>query len=498
MYEAKKCFGFRTGVSVLSLREIIEEMVDFVGILKKAINARNNVTPQVRKRIYKRAIETLEHQFLTAKMPQEIADEQRKILQNAIETVEEEYLAVEKKLLSSVIGWNPININEDKKYIKETILPKNNEFSGINTKSKQDFVTCPKGNKVFDDPCVSDMPEAEPVNMEAYVPSEHVNRYALKDSPSQEDNPHIVSHIFSQALRRANKSLVQRRIVIGAVSVVSFIVLTVGVFFIGGRVFVSNDHQLLEENLQASHGLPKVLSVKRKLTQRLLEDGSEVDVGLKQAADSSDEEGISTVVASNLQSLEKSGEAVFYQARTNYDAEKVATGSVRWTLIRESRVKEAPEEMAIQGDITIPDEGLSLRLILRRNTDQSFPAAYIMDLIFIPSDKFSGQAISNVQALTFKASEQSIGQALTRTISAKINDDFFLVALSRNHPFLDRNLQLMRKLNWMRLVLTDKNGRINELTFAKGPTGESIFNEVIGKWLSQQDKLTVLGQKNKT
>lgn len=473
-------------------------MVDFVGILKKAINAQNNVTPQVRKRIYKRAIETLENQFLTAKIPQAIADKQRDILQSAITTVEEEYLAVEKKLLSSVIGWNPININEDKKYTKEIILPKNNEFSGINIKSKQNFVTCLKDNKVFDDSCVSDMPEAEPVNMEAYVSSEHVNRYALKVSPSQEDNPHIVSHIFSQALRRANKSLVQRRIVISVISVVSFVVLTVGLFFIGERVFVSNDHQFLGENLEASHGLPKKLSVKRKLTQRLLEDGSEIDVGLKQAADSFDTEGISTVVASNLQSLSKSGEAVFYQARTDYDAEKVATGSARWTLIRESHVKGAPEEMAIQGDITIPDEGLSLRLILRRNTDRSFPAAYMMDLIFILSDKFSGKAISNVQALTFKASEQSIGQGLTRAISAKIKDDFFLVALSRNHPFIDGNLQLMRKLNWMRLVLTDKNGRINELTFAKGPTGESIFNEVIGQWLAQQDKLIVLDQKNKT
>lgn len=490
--------GFRVEISFLSLREIIEEMVDFVGILKKAINAQNNVTPQVRKRIYKRTIETLEHQFLTAKIPQTIADKQRKILQNSITTVEEEYLAVEKKLLSSVIGWNSTNINEDKKYTKEAILPKSNEFSVVNTKRKQDFVTCSKDNKGVDDSCVSDMPEAEPVNMKAYFPSEHVNRCALKIATSQEDNPHIVSHIFSQALRRANKSLVQRRIVISAVSIVSFAVLTVGILFIGGRVFISNDHQLLGENLQASHGAPKVLSVKRKLTQRLLEDGSEIDVGLKQVADSSDEEGISTVVASNLQSLEKSGEAVFYQARTNYDAEKVATGSARWTLIRESHVKGAPEEMAIQGDIAIPDEGLSLRLILRRNTDRSFPAAYIMDLIFILSDKFSGKSISNVQALTFKASEQSIGQALTRTVAAKINDDFFLVALSGNHPFLDRNLQLMRELDWIRLVLTDKNGRINELTFAKGPTGESIFNEVIGQWLAQQDKLPALDQKNKT
>ncbi len=206
-------------------------MVDFVGILKKTINAQNNITPQVRKRIYKRATETLEHQFVTAKIPQAIADEQRKILQSSIATVEGEYLAVEKKRLSSVIGWNPTNINEDKKYTKKTILPKNNELSEVNIKRKQDFVTRSKDNKVFVELCVSDIPDAEPVNMEADVPSQHVNSSVLKISPSQEDNPHIVSHIFSQALRRANKSLVQRRIVISAVSVVSFVVLLVGIFF---------------------------------------------------------------------------------------------------------------------------------------------------------------------------------------------------------------------------------------------------------------------------
>ncbi len=113
----------------------------------------------------------------------------------------------------------------------------------------------------------------------------------------------------------------------------------------------------------------------------MLEDGSEIDVGLDLTADSSNEEGISKVITNNLQLNEQPGEAIFYQARTDYDAEKVAMGSARWTLVKESRVEGAPEESAIQGDITIPDEGLSLRLILRRNTDVSFPAAYILDLV---------------------------------------------------------------------------------------------------------------------
>ncbi|GAA5100316.1 hypothetical protein [Bartonella acomydis] len=469
-------------------------MVDFVGILKKAINAQSNITSQVRKRIYKRAIETLEHQFVTAKVPQAMVDEQRKILQNAIATVEAEYLAVEKKLFSSVIGWKPIETAEDDKSIKNSILSQENAFS----EKRQGFISL-KDNKAFSKPYGSGIPDAEPVNMEADSVSHSVDERILKISPvaasSQKDNLHIVSHIFSQAVRRANQSSKQRRIVISTAVVASFLILTVGIGFVGRRIFASNDQQLSGEKFQASHAFPKTISVTRKLTKRLLEDGSEIDVGLDQTADSSDEEGTSRVVTSYLQPNEQSGEAIFYQARTNDDVEKVAMGSARWTLIKESRVKGAPEESAIQGDITIPDEGLSLRLILRRNTDISFPAAYILDLVFIPSDKFSGRAISNVKALTFKASEHSIGQTLARTVSAKIDDDFFLIALSGNRPFLDRNLQLMRELDWMRLILTDKNGRINELTFAKGPTGESIFNEVIGQWLVQPDKLTVLGQK---
>ncbi|UTO28745.1 hypothetical protein [Bartonella harrusi] len=474
-------------------------MVDFVGILKRAINAQSNVTLQVRKRIYERAIETLEHQFATAKVPQEIADGQRKILQSAIATVEEEYLALEKNSLSSVIGWNPTKSAKVNKYTQSSILQRDKTFSEMKTEERQVSITSAGDNKALDKSYVSVTPDAEPVNIDTYLASQRIDDNILKASPlasvSKGDNPYIVSHIFSQALRRANRSSMQKRIVITTAVIASLVILTIGIYFVCIRMFVLDDHLLSEENQQVSHPLPKAFSVNKKLTKRLLEDGREVDVGLNQAANSSHKEGNSTVVSRSLQPFEKRGEAIFYQARTNYEAEKVATGSAHWTLIKESREKEGEEESTIQGDITIPDEGLSLRLILRRNTDVSFPAAYIMDLIFISSDKFSGQAISKVQAFTFKASEQSIGQAFTRAIAAKIDDNLFLVALSGNQPFLERNLQLMRELDWIRVVLTDKNGRISELTFTKGQIGKSIFNEVIGQWLTQPDKRTILGQE---
>ncbi|WP_336276927.1 hypothetical protein [Bartonella sp. CB178] len=475
-------------------------MVDFVRILKKTIDAQSNVTSQVRERIYKRAFETLEHQFTVATISQKVADEQRQVLQNAIAIVEEEYLAVEKEQFFSKIGWKSAGQNEDGKSTQDSVLVQNDNLPVLVTEEKWEaYVVNLKDNKESNGPSTFATPDAELVNMDSYPDSRRIEENVIEDpgfAPAvQIDSSHVVSHIFSQALRRANRSSMQKRVIVGMSAFASFIILIVCICFVGRRVFVSSHHQLSRQSVQISNASPEVFSVNRKLTQRLLEDGSEVDVGLDQTGGSLNREKASTVIAANLQPIEQLGEAVFYRARTDYDSEKVATGSVRWSLVKELQDATAQEELAIRGDITIPDEGLLLRLILRRNTDSSFPAAYVMDVIFILSDKFSGKAITDVQALTFKASEQSIGQSLRRVVPAKIDDNFFLIALSGNHPFLGRNLQLMRELNWIRLTLIDKSGRVNELTFAKGPMGESIFNEAIEQWLTRSEKSRVSNRK---
>ncbi|KEG21084.1 hypothetical protein [Bartonella bacilliformis] len=474
-------------------------MVDFVGILKKTIDAQNNITLQVRKQVYERAIETLEHKLAEANMPETMIDAQRQALQSAISVVEEEYLAVEKELLSSVIGWKFTNEFDDKKGTPSTAFLKSKMMSVFVTKQQHSFVTGSIRNEILNKSSkVLGIPDAELVNMDSFFASEHkmnqnIEKKTSKNdaiSSGQVDNFHIISHIFAQALQRANRASVRKRIVIGVCIFVSFCFVFISAFFVGKRVFVSSDHQLQEDDTYVSNLSSTVVQANSKLTQRLLEDGSEIDVGPVEEKEAQGEKGISPVVANDTNSMKHAGEVVFYQSRTDYDAEKVATGSALWSLVKETSINGQPEELAIRGDIKIPDEGLSLRLTLRRNTDLSLPAAYIMDLIFITSDKFSGQAISDIKTLTFKASEQSVGQVLTRTVVAKIDDDFFLVALSGHYPFLNRNLQLIRELDWIRLVMNDKNGRVNELTFAKGETGEAIFNQVIGQWLAQTNKST--------
>ncbi|MCZ2328902.1 hypothetical protein [Bartonella sp. F02] len=476
-------------------------MVDFVGILRKAIDAQNNATSQLREQIYERALETLEYKFVEAKISKTLADTQRKALEDAIKTVEEEYVRIEKRRLSSLIGWQSADEMSDNKSTQDSISLQNNHTSFLRIEDKQQSSTTDKTSDTLS--IKSDVPDAEFVNMDNVVTSHSydghhdVEKNTSENSESfslgQVDSSHIVSHIFSQALKRANRPFVRKRIMIGTAAFCSFVICLISIFLLGERVFLSNDNQLQREKVDVS-GMPSKVSISnKKLTQRLLENGSEVDVGLVDNTEFVNDKKMSTAVSTDLKTIKSLGEAILYQSRTDYDEEKVATGSVQWSVIKEASATQGKSvELALRGDLTIPDEGLSLQMTFRRNTNASFPAAYIIDFIFITSDQFSGKAISDIKALTFKASEQSVGQSLTRTVSAKINDDFFIFALSGNPPFFYRNLQLIRQLNWIRLVMSDKNGRIHELTFAKGAEGEAIFNDVIGTWLTQKNKSEVL------
>ncbi|ENN91961.1 hypothetical protein [Bartonella bovis] len=475
-------------------------MVDFVGILKKKIDAQNNITPQLRERIYKQAFEILEHKFVKIKMPKKMADAQRQALQSAITAIEEEYLTAEKELLSSIMGWDFTGKDDDNESTQQSILSQNNDTLVVVTEEKRQQLSVRgrKSKKALDKISVeSNMSNTESVNVDTTLtPCSHkihsnVKKNILKETALQIDTSHVVSHIFAQALRRAKRPIVRKRILIGIAIFIIFFILLISVFFVGEYMFGSYNNQIQEANIQF-HGSQKEGQTNQKLMQRLLEDGSEVDTtGSIEKTEFLSEKEALTIVSTDSKTIEHPGEAIFYKIYADHDSEKVITGNAWWSLIKEASIKNAPEELAIRGNINIPSEGLLLQLTLRRNIDPSFPAAYIMDLVFITTDKFSSQAIHDIKELTFKANKQSIGQPLERAPIAKIDDDFFLVALSNSYPFLNQNLQMIRELDWIHLVISDKNGHMHELTFTKGPTGKAIFNEVIEQWLAQTAKPTI-------
>jgi|GEM_PF-1570257 len=67
-------------------------MVDYVGLLKRTIDAQSSATPMLRRRIYDRTRETMERQLASKPMPPEVAALQRRMLEKAIDEVENFYL----------------------------------------------------------------------------------------------------------------------------------------------------------------------------------------------------------------------------------------------------------------------------------------------------------------------------------------------------------------------------------------------------------------------
>jgi|GEM_PF-1416456 len=235
-----------------------------------------------------------------------------------------------------------------------------------------------------------------------------------------------------------------------------------------------------------------------KITKRLLPDGQESDPG--SALDSARPGEGSSAANASLSAVDNSARVVFYEAPTETEAATANEGRVEWSLRRQAIVnndttspsqQDNRSELAIVGDVNIPTLGVTLRLTLRRNHDETMPADYLTEIIFVVPDDFEGGAIEDIGPLLFKASEQSTGQDLAGTVTAKVRDNLFLMAVRAPQPILERNLALMRQLPWLKLNVLYKNGRVGEFSIAKGDGGNRLFQQVIDEWSRRSVNNTV-------
>ena len=488
-------------------------MANFAGLLKKTIDAQNNPTPQLRARVYARARETVERKLAETNVPENVAAAQLKALDDAIKSVEADYVAVEQELLSTIMVRKPA---------EEKPAPAGAAYR----------------------PFASPESHQEPEHIEARTLSSIHPKDNANDALGKVGEPHDEQQAAQKEYQGVVSGLGDNRSLLSGKSE-------------RDDAIPSND--LGERATASSHNFPSRNFLGENRTSATATNGDEValkshtalstnSTTVKKVPDAEPvnmEDIIAAEKEAEKEQAEKEQQSakalgnnqqtgdydivsdIFVQAakRTERRAARkraiviglssaaviiVVVGVLltAWSFlsgknkshdsenhIAESNANEQPKEKFTQRLLADGDEKLSLRLTLRRNTDPSLPAAYLIEAIFIVPDDFEGKAIDNVHELTFKDSEQAPGQQLTGTVEAKIDDDFFLFALSGANPFRDRNLQLMKQLGWIRLVITDKNKRVSELTFSKGPNGEAIFNQVIDSWLNQNNKPTLYDEK---
>ena len=82
----------------------------------------------------------------------------------------------------------------------------------------------------------------------------------------------------------------------------------------------------------------------------------------------------------------------------------------------------------MRANVEIPDAGLALDLILRRNPDQALPASHTIELTFTTSPGDPGRVVRDVGLLQFKNEEAVRGTPLAG-LPVPVKDNVFLIGL---------------------------------------------------------------------
>lgn len=237
-----------------------------------------------------------------------------------------------------------------------------------------------------------------------------------------------------------------------------------------------------------------------KFTQRLTPDGVEVDEGPLDGAPqlgegssvSTQSEGLAENDAiaapdSGAQSgdvaapLPVGQRALFYEERTGSQAGTSFPGAAIWSVVQEEPGVGLPPEPAIRVESSVPDLGLVLEMVIKRNGDTTLPASHIAELFFRVPDTFEGRGIADVQRLTLKAAEGDPGNALI-AVPAPIDTNIFLIAFNNADTAVSSNTALLKEREWIDIPMQYISGRRALITLEKGAAGRDVFDEVFAYW----------------
>lgn len=267
---------------------------------------------------------------------------------------------------------------------------------------------------------------------------------------------------------------------------------------------------------QETAALDRNASDSTKFTQRLMPDGSEVDVGAAPIPGQPAAEGRS-VAEQNVASTEAppaaspaqppagntpaaqaqaqaaqqtptvgSAQKLFlYEERLGQSSPVAIEGTVVWSLQHEEGTG-GRSEPTVQGNVSVPERNLSALITFKRNSDSSLPASHLVEIVFQLPQNFEGGGVDSVERISMKQTEQDRGDPLI-AVPAKITDDFYMVALNDYADARKANMGLLQTRNWIDMPITYRNGRRALLTMEKGQTGGDAFNTAIKEWTALGD-----------
>ena len=247
-----------------------------------------------------------------------------------------------------------------------------------------------------------------------------------------------------------------------------------------------------------------------KFTQRLTEDGSEVDDGpvngapgtgegssvAEQTGDASGSsqpeaesgataetgaDGTDGAVGDQPAVLPVGQRAVFYEERTGSQAGTSFAGATIWTVSQQAPAAGMEPEPSIRAEVSVPELGLVMEMIIKRNGDDTLPASHLVEIFFRVPETFEGRGVADVQRIALKETESDPGAPLV-AVPAPLDTNIFIVALNNAENAVATNIGLLNGREWIDIPMQYVSGRRALITMEKGAAGTGVFDEVLAYW----------------
>ncbi|MBS7705293.1 histidine kinase [Chelatococcus asaccharovorans] len=173
--------------------------------------------------------------------------------------------------------------------------------------------------------------------------------------------------------------------------------------------------------------------------------------------------------------------SLYEESPDNPQAPIVTAGRTTWRIDSINPGQGEPLESVVHADVEIPQAGLSLALVLRRNRDTTLPASHTVELTFRNTSGDATRSVRDVGVMQLKADEGGRGAPLAG-LPVPVTENIFLIGLSNLSADMERNAALLKSQAWIDLPLRFANGRRAVLTFEKGVSGEKAINEAFRLW----------------
>jgi hypothetical protein len=184
----------------------------------------------------------------------------------------------------------------------------------------------------------------------------------------------------------------------------------------------------------------------------------------------------------SAQAISVTQRAVFYEEDPAHpQTPKAQVGRAVWRLEDVNPGQGQALEKAVSAQIEVPDAGLTMRLMLRRNLDATLPASHTVELTFATRAGETGRVIRDVGLLQFKNEEAARGTPVAG-LPVPVGENLFLIGLSNLQSDVERNTELFVRRNWIDLPVRMASGQRAILSFEKGAAGEQVLTSAFSQW----------------